>query len=140
MPGMFSVGGAGYAGDVNNDVSARNVYGSASAPTLGQRGSAMSPYAQMGTGGSTAPSAGAAMTGHGVFGKPLTWWVVLAVILVALMFAAKKAGAESEFGNVRASFYNITVITLAAAVGIGFLKVVTGRFQVPGLSTYVAAL
>lgn len=81
----------------------------------------------------------AAPTG-GLFGQPLTWWAVLAALLFGLMFAAKKAGQDSEFGNLRLSFYNILTVTLAAAVGIGFLKVVFTRVTVPGLSTYIQAL
>lgn len=141
---FFSDGGGAYDRDVNNDVGARNVYGGASGATLGQRSSAMSPYARMGvssvSGNSDVVDAGASSTGAGLFGKPVTWWIVILALLFALMFVAKKAGQESEFSNVRLSAYNIATITLAAVVGIGFLKVVFGRFQVPGLSTYVAAL
>lgn len=85
-------------------------------------------------GGAVAPS------GRGLFGQPLTWWAVLAALLFGLMFVAKRAGQDSEFGNLRLSFYNILTVTLAAAVGIGFLKVVFTRVNVPGLSTYIQAL
>lgn len=144
MQGFFSVGGGGYDRDVNNDVSARNVYGGASGATLGQRSAAMSPYAIRGASvdsdSGDVVDAGASSAGSGLFGKPVTWWLVILALLFALMFVAKKAGQDSEFSNVRLSAYNIATITLAAVVGIGFLKVVFGRFQVPGLSTYVAAL
>lgn len=144
---MLSTGGIGYDSDVANEVNVGNVY-PLGGKTIGQRGSAMTPFAT-GTysqdGESTAPgdgvpSAGSANPGGGIFGQPLTWWVVFAALLVGLMFAAKRAGQGSEFGNIKASVYNIAVISLAAAVGLGFLKVVFGKFQVPGLSTYIAAL
>src|SRR4051812_29142015 len=104
------------ATDVNNAVGMRNVYPTAVGPTISQRASAMTPYAS-GTYSQDPNSAGnpsddsAAPTG-GLFGQPLTWWVVLAVLLFGLMFAAKKAGQDSEFGNLRLSFYNILTVTL----------------------------
>lgn len=142
----FSFGGAGYDSDVNNGIQAGNVYPLAG-KTIGQRGSAMTPYAtgaysQNGAASAPqgVPDTGSAAPVGGIFGQPLTWWVVFVGILGALMFAAKKAGQGSEFGNIKASVYNIAVITLAAAVGVGFLKVVFGKFQVPGLTTYIQAL
>jgi hypothetical protein len=143
---FLSYGGMGYDSDVNNGVNAGNVYPTAG-KTTGARGSAMTPYAtgafsqdSKATAPSGAPDAGSASPGGGIFGQPLTWWVVILALLVGLMFAAKRAGQGSEFGNIKASVYNIAVITLAAAVGVGFLKVVFGKYQVPGLSTYIQAL
>lgn len=81
------------------------------------------------------------MEGNGVLGKPITWWVVLVVLLVALMWIAQRFGSEAEdFKSVRLSIYNVVVIALAAAVGFGFFKMLFGRFQVPGLSDYWAAV
>jgi hypothetical protein len=132
------------ANDVNNAVGARNVYGTASGPTISQRASAMTPFAS-GSYSQDPNSAGnpdgdRAAAPSGLFGQPLTWWLVMVALLVGLMFVAKKAGQDSEFGNLRLSFYNILTVTLAAAVGIGFLKVVFTRISVPGLSTYIQAL
>jgi hypothetical protein len=150
MLDVFSYGGSfNNGGDVNNAVSARNVYATASAPTIGQRVSAMTPFAS-GSYSQDSDSAGNPNAGvvpgvgddtpGGILGKPLTWWVVLVGLLVALMFAAGRAGKGEGFSNIRLSFYNVLTIALAAAVGIGFLKVVFSRFQVPGLTTYIQAL
>lgn len=146
MQDFFSTGGIGYDSDVNNAVGAGQVYPTAGA-TSGQRGSAMTPYA---TGAfsqnpgaaapSGAPADGGPSGGSGLFGQPLTWWVVFIILLAALMFAAKKAGQGSEFGNIKASVYNIAVITLASAVGIGFLKVIAGKANIPGFTTYIQAI
>jgi hypothetical protein len=150
MLDVFSYGGSfNNQGDVNNAVSARNVYPTANAPTIGQRVSAMTPFAAGGAYSQDPESSGNPNSGvvpgvgdapGGIMGKPLTWWVVLVGLLVALMFAAGKAGKGEGFSNIRLSFYNVLTIALAAAVGIGFLKVVFSRFQVPGLTTYIQAL
>ena len=147
MDNVFSTGGSfNNADDVNNRVGARNIYPTAPGATIAQRASAMTPYASGSysqdpdSAGSIQADGEAAPATGGVLGQPLTWWVVLVVLLVALMFAAKRAGQGSEFGNIKLSLYNILTITLAAAVGVGFLKVVFSRFQVPGLTTYIQAL
>lgn len=130
-----------FSKDVNNSISVRNVYPTASAPTSGQRASAMTPFATgAGMEGVDEVSDVQANPGGGVFGKPLAWWGILVVLLVALMWTAKRAGQGGEFSNIKLSVYNILTIALAAAVGFGFLKVVFSRFNVPGLSTYVKAL
>jgi hypothetical protein len=146
MYDFLSSGGLGYDSDVANTVNAGNVYPTAG-KTIGQRGSAMTPYATgaysqdgKATAPSGAPDNGGANPGGGIFGQPLTWWLVFVALLLGLMFVAKRAGQGAEFGNIKASAYNVAVISLAAAVGIGFLKVVFGRYQVPGLSTYIGAL
>ena len=134
-------GSYGSGRDVNNSVGVRNIYGAASGATTGQRAGAQTPATAGGVG---MQDDGTNITDSvptgGMFGKPLAWWAVFVVLLVALMWVAKRAGQASEFSNIRLSFYNILTIALAAAVGIGFLKVVFGRFTVPGLSTYVLAL
>jgi hypothetical protein len=84
---------------------------------------------------------GGGVLGNGVLGRPLSWWFLLAVLLVALMWTAQRFGNLGEdFKSVRLSVYNIVVITLAAMVGFGAFKVIFGRFQIPGLSDYVAAI
>lgn len=130
-----------FSKDVNNSVSARNVYPTNQSPTSGQRASAMTPFATgAGMAGVDEVSDVSDNGGGGVFGKPLAWWGILLVLLVALMWTAKRAGAGGEFSNIKLSVYNILTIALAAAVGFGFLKVVFTRFKVPGLSTYIQAL
>lgn len=132
--------------DVNNQVDARNVYGTAGGGTVGTRASAFTPYTA-GAGGSEVPPPGAGNgsgpggNGGGVLGKPLSWWFLLVVLLVGLMWTAQRFGSVGEdFKNVKLSVYNIVVISLAAMIGFGAFKVIFGKFKVPGLSDYVQAV
>jgi len=135
-----------FAGDVNNQVDQRNVYGATGGGTTGTRGSAFTPYAAGGGSSRAAPTAAEAQSGGGgngggVFGKPLSWWFVLLVLLVGLMWGAQRFGSEAEqFKNVRLSVYNIVVISLAAMIGFGAFKVIFGKVRVPGLSDYIQAV
>ena len=95
---FLSTGGMGYDSDVNNGVNAGNVY-PAAGKTIGARGSAMTPYAtgafsqdSKATAPSGAPSSGGVAPSGGVFGQPLTWWLVFVALLIGLMFVAKRAG------------------------------------------------
>lgn len=127
-----------FAGDVNNQVDSRNVYGSAGGGTTGTRASAFAPYTA-GRPGTEVPTGGG--SGGGFFGKPLSWWFVIVVLTVALMWTAQRYGSEGEqFKNVRLSVYNIVVISLAAMIGFGAFKVIFGKVRVPGLSDFVQAV
>lgn len=148
--------------DVNNQVDVRGIYPEAGGPTVGNRASALTPYTAGGykdyaglntlTGagndaGILGPGPGPGMSDGddqapaGLVGRPLTWWFVLAILLVALMWTAQRFGSEAEqFKSVKLSLYNVLVISLAALVGFGVFKAVFGRFQVPGLSDYVQAV
>lgn len=68
----------------------------------------------------------------------LIGFLTFAVLLFGLMFVAKKTGEGDEFKNVKASLYNVVVIGLAAIVAIPVFKMITGRFQIPGVSAWVA--
>lgn len=145
-------------GDVNNQVDARGIYPEAGGSTTGTRGSALTPYTAggfkdmgsfdnslAGRGSSAAsadPQTGSPpATSGGVVGKPLTWWLVLVLLLVGLMFTAQRLHSEEgEFRTVKLSLYNILVITLSALIGFGVFKAIFGRFNVPGLSPYIAAV
>lgn len=145
MAGLFS-------GDVNNTAFVRQVYPEAGGATVGTAASPLTPYVAgrasgfqprntqvSDSGRGTSAAAGAPAGGY--VGHPLTWWFVLAILLVALMWFAERFGSEKEaFKNLRLSAYNIVVITLAAIVGLGVFKTVFGRFTVPGLSDFIAAV
>jgi hypothetical protein len=132
-----------FGSDVNNQVDVRNVYGNARGGTVGTRAGAFTPYTA-GAPGSEVPvggNGGGAIIGNGVFGKPLSWWFLLVVLLFGLMFTAQRFGTVGEdFKSIRMSVYNIVVITLAAMIGFGAFKVIFGRIRVPGLSDYVQAV
>jgi hypothetical protein len=147
-----------FASDVNNLVDVRNVYPEAGGSTIGTRATAFTPYTAGrpnggggpnisamvgGGGGPNGPRVGLAgpIVGNGVMGRPLAWWFLLVVMLVALMWFAQRFGTVGEdFKNIRMSVYNVVVITLAAMIGFGAFKVIFGRFRIPGLSEYIEAV
>lgn len=136
--------------DVDNTVNFRGIYPTAPGQSLGQRGGAATPYVSGGYNrdnpGQNASSALASdgtggMVGTGVFGQPLAWWGILVALLIGLMWAAQKYGSEgAQFHSVKLSIYNVLVISLAAMIGLGFFKMLFGKFRIPGLSAFVAAV
>lgn len=132
-----------WASFANNSVAARSIYPTAGGATAGARAGAMNPQTDVTTASvEKVTNVGAEiMTNRsGPLGQPLTWWLVLIGALFGLMFLAQRVGEGSEFGNIKASVYNVVIISLAAIVGIGFFKVLFSRFNVPGLSDLVAAV
>lgn len=127
-----------------NETPASNIYPKVGGASTGMRASSQSPFSAQGDGIASDEAAMAVPEARGVaggfFGQPLTWWAVLVAMLFALMFVAKRVGQASEFSNVRLSAYNVLVISLAAIIGIGFFKVLFARVNVPGLSTFIAAV
>jgi hypothetical protein len=124
------------------DTPVRNVYpGVRGGATLGQRSTAATPYSidprqQVASG----ISPDAPVNGNGALGRPLGWWAVLVIMLVALMFIARRLGGAEDFKSIRLSVYNVIVISLAAIIGITFFKVLFNRFRVPGLTEIVTAV
>lgn len=123
-----------------NSVKANNVY-----PTYDGSGSlglgATMPYPQAVTGGpsnndNNPASAAAAI---GATGQPLTWWVAMAAVLVALMYFSTKYD-DGQYANLKASAYNIFTVTLASIIGISLFKLLFTKFPVPGLSTIVLSV
>lgn len=129
-----------------NAVYARNIYGSASGPTIGNMHSPMTPYevTPVTQAGNTDANGGTApvnkSSAAGFMGQPLSWFLVLIVMLVGLKFVASKLGGDEEFKSIRVSVHNVIIISLAAVIGIGFFKVVFNRWPVPGLTTYINAV
>lgn len=131
--------------DVNNVVPLRNVYGNASGSTLGQVGAAMSPASLNGTysanpDSSDNPMQGADSAPVGAFAQPLTWLIVLALLLVGFRFIASKGGDGAQFANIKVTVWNVVLISLAAILGIAFFKVVFSKINVPGLTPLVQAV
>ena len=125
-----------------NSVNASNVY-----PTYGRFGSVGEESTTSGVGitqDGAAVDNGSAIDramSVGISGEPLRWWLVLAVLLVALMYSAKKFGSEGEnYANLQLSAYNIFTITLASIIGISLFKLAVTRFPIPGLTTVVLAV
>lgn len=127
-----------------NGTTVRDVYPNAPGATTASLAAAQTVDSNQ---GSDMPSAEAgavrpalnAMAGRGIMGQPLTWWAIIAAMLFALMYAAKRTGQASEFGNIKLSAYNILTITMAAMIGMALFKVLFTRVRVPGLSDFVMA-
>ena len=138
--GYFSNGDA----STDNPTAMRDVYPAAPGNTLGAAVGAGSLVTTSSTPAASAVSTGASAPTSaaptGLTGQPLTWWATLIVLFIALGFVARKAGNEGEFTNLKVSAYNILMITFAAIIGIAGMKALFARFQVPGISTLVAAV
>lgn len=143
------------AGANNNPVAARNIYPSASGPTIAGAASTLSPYDATAFGGASgsatldadgnattasAASLASAVASKGFLGQPLTWFLLLLVMLVSLRFVGAKLGDAEDFRNIRVTVHNVLIISLASIIGIGFLKVVFNFWKVPGLTTYINAV
>jgi len=136
---------------VVDEVNMGNVY-ARSGPSIGLRATA--PYvggvAAPG-GGQTVPAASSAPSTAGdqvvakAFmvgnqGSIVSAFLVILALLVLLMFSAKKLGGEGEFSNIKMSFYNVLVISLAAIIGIPLFKALFTYIPVPGISKYALSV
>jgi hypothetical protein len=126
--------GRGYFGEAGtvmdtNFLPARNVYPGASGGTLATLGDAGSPDAAV---AGNPANTGVATPARG--GNPLTWWLGMAVLVALIMFTARRTGDAGDFSNIRASTYNIALITFISVLGVTVLKVLAARTRnVPGL-------
>lgn len=146
---MYNPALAAALGSAVNWATVRDLYPTASGPTTSEIGGANTPYttdpsAALGAAGATSvDDTAAAPSGRTLLGQPITWFVVLIALFVALAWAGKKVGGEAAqtgFSNLKLSAYNILFIGLAAALFVGAMKVVFSRVKVPGLTEYVQAL
>lgn len=154
---MLSMMSNRYVDPSVNIVTARNVYGSASGPSVGNIAGGLTPYsAQVGgvsesgvmdSSGQTVSSsdnaASAAVAGTSLLGRPVTWWLVLVVVVLGVMMLAKRfSGGEggTTFAAIKPTFYNMFAITGNAVVGIVLLKLLFNKVQVPGLTSLINAV
>lgn len=117
----------------------RNIYPTARGGTLATLGAASSPD-------SYNPNAGLRMANVTTGDTPrggLAWWIGIALLVVAILFAARKTGNADEFKNLRASTYNVVFITLVAILGFTALKIAAVRLRafkpLQGLSDVILA-
>jgi hypothetical protein len=134
--------GAAQGADVDF-LTVRNIYPTAPGGTLATLGSASSPDALMyesdGSSGAPAPVVETGPVGPAPNG--LTWWTGILVIVALMLFAAKKTGDAGDFANIRASTFNVALITLISVLGITFLKIIAARVRrVPGLAGFAAVV
>lgn len=90
------------------------------------------------TTGAAAPTT-ASVTNIATSGKTVYWWVGFLALLALMVFAARRAGGEEDFRNIRPTAYNFLTITLTSIVGIVAFKVLAARFRVPGASDIILA-
>lgn len=104
----------------------RNATGSAAGGVGASGGMTVGQAPASGTATGAAPG--------GFVANPVTWVIVLAVLVTLVIILAHKTGKSEEFANIRGSFFNIFYVTFVAVVGILVLKAIAGRIRIPGLS------
>lgn len=135
-----------------NGVPARNVYPGSRGSSLGNRGSGSGDYStnwaknalEGGIRDSTDTPMGNSEVEQafqvGASGNPLMWLLALAALLWLLMWGARKLGTDSDFSNIKMTFYNVLTVSLMAIIGIPIFKAVFTKFKVPGLSAVVLSV
>ena len=82
---------------------------------------------------------GDAIARAGAVGKKanpiVTFFVMVALILVTMWGAEKLAGDEGKYSNIRVSAYNILFIGWIAAIGLFFGRSFFTKFPLPGVTT-----
>lgn len=116
-------------------VALRNVYPTMGGESLGGLGT---PNGQAPTPGVT-PHVDRALTIGGQ-ASPFAGLVVFGVLVAVIMVIAQRVGPAEDFRNIRASAYNILLISLIAIAGIPVWKALLTRFPVPGVSAWVHAV
>lgn len=97
-----------------NEISGGAVYPQGGS-TIGTLGGDNTPRTFQGQ-ASTTPAA------QGYTGNPIVGLVVFIVLVALLMFTAQKMGSDGDFKNIKASFYNVLLISLVAVIGIPVWK------------------
>jgi hypothetical protein len=126
-----------------DELTMRAVYPTAPGLTVGQAVAvpAAQPLNQQSDG--TGPQSGAAVSTSPAVtkavavastGSPLVWLFLMIGLLVLLMVLARYTSEASEFAQIRPTFYNVLIISLAAVIGINIFKTVFTIFPVPGLT------
>jgi len=82
----------------------------------------------------------AMMNGKGGFmQKPTHWWISLVLVFAGLIFVSRKFGGSEKFGNIRLTVWNGILLVLFYVIILNFLKVLAGRWKIPGLSELILA-
>lgn len=85
-----------------------------------------------GSNSTAAPASAGASGGSAPAGSLVTGLIVFSALVAIIMFVTHKWGGESsDFSNVRASVYNVLIISLIAFVGLPVLKL--GAIQLAGM-------
>lgn len=126
--------------DVNN-FSLRSLYPSARGQTVAQgtTGSIPGGPASGAVAKTDAQDPVARAAAIGGQSNPVIAGLVLAGLLIAFMFLAKRLGTDDDFRSIRPTVYNGLTISAAAIIFIPLWKYVFTRFPIPGASTWVLA-
>lgn len=118
----------------NNVVPSANVY-PGTGPSLANMGAPNSPVAMMYASDGQPQAVTPSLPATGVTGHPLSWWVGLAIVVAIIFYTARRTGNEGEFSNIRASTFNVSMITFIAILGLTLAKIVAVKIaRVPGLT------
>lgn len=72
--------------------------------------------------------------------SPASWWVGLIILLFALMWISERFGSEgAQFSNIKLTFYNAIVITLAVVLGMTLLKAGSSKYPNNPVSQLILA-
>lgn len=126
-----------------NTLPGGNVYpwmNSGSSSSLGDRASAMSsfpgsPSREDKDAAAGAPDPNTVGGSTSVLGAGLTF----VGMLLVLMFVGHQLDGKEEFKNIKVSFYNVIVISLAAVIGIPLMKFLFNKVPIPAIKNWVMA-
>lgn len=126
-----------------NIIPGGNVYpwqNSGSSSSLGDRASAMSsfPGSPAREDQSEAPGSAAPNT-IGGSSSVLVAGLTFVGLLIVLMFVGHQLDGEEQFKNIKVSFYNVILISLAAVVGLPLLKFLFAKVPISSLRNWVMA-
>jgi hypothetical protein len=132
-----------FAPDVNFSPAAA-VYPTATGGTSAAAASAMSATTNVSVQDSNGAAAPATVSGAGAGPLPTSqstiwYWLGFLLLLLGLVFVARKAGGEEDFRNIKPTFYNFLAVTLTSIVGITGMKVLAAKYHVPGASDVILA-
>lgn len=78
----------------------------------------------------------------GPLGKPVTWWLLFAVIFAVFVWVARRYASGPEaanFGSIRLSLYNGIFLAFYIVLILNLLKILAVKWQVPGVSELILA-
>ncbi len=126
-----------------NVIPGGNVYpwlNSGSSSSLGDRSSAMSSFPGSPVKEDQTEAPGAAQPNM-VGGAPsvLVAGLTFVALLVVVMFVGHQLDGHENFKNIKVSFYNVLVISIAAVVGLPLVKFLFSKVPISALRNWVNA-
>lgn len=121
-----------------NRIAARNVYPTAPGQTAGASGGSAGGVKKMAAEGQAAavnPVSFAVAVGQS--GNIVVSGFVLLALVFGVMMLSEKLGSSER--SIKATFFNVLIIGLAAAVGTPIWKYLATRFPIPGVSGWILA-